>query len=168
MAGSGGSAAGAHPLNEGRGVSPGDTAKDPTSGSAVHSAQRRPGREPRRHLTPPSTSHSDDCAQRRPGREPRRHPRSRGAAWSSTTALNEGRGVSPGDTPSRCSSARRAGASPLNEGRGVRPGDTRPAPCGRNHCRRLAQRRPGREPRRHCIACLQHGVCCLRSTKAGA
>ena len=85
--------------------------------------------------------------------------------------LNEGRGVNPGDTGAGPRSCRRR-RPPLNEGRGVNPGDTRaagPTP-GRaatlNEGRGVnpgdtlaagfdaladtdAQRRPGREPRRH-------------------
>ena len=37
------------------------------------SAQRRPGREPRRHSKSITPSIVNGCAQRRPGREPRRH-----------------------------------------------------------------------------------------------
>ena len=60
-------------------------------------------------------------AQRRPGRESRRHlPR---YLWSvNTCALNEGRDVNPGDTHEAARAARRAGS--LNEGRDVNPGDT--------------------------------------------
>ena len=68
--------------------------------SGWHHAQRRPGRQPRRHprsLKPPPPPRR--LAQRRPGRQPRRHhhrPRTRPASQS--PALNEGRGVNPGDT----------------------------------------------------------------------
>ena len=62
-------------------------------------------------------------AQRRPGREPRRHlpgaPRARTACLS----LNEGRDVSPGDTPWHAMAGVRRKAA-LNEGRDVSPGDT--------------------------------------------
>ena len=61
-------------LNEGRGVNPGDTPVRRRVGTPSPYAQRRPGREPRRHAT----------TTRR--------------ARSGTTALNEGRGVNPGDT----------------------------------------------------------------------
>ena len=60
-------------LNEGRGANPGDTSRRAARPHAVPRAQRRPGREPRRHCarsTPPMRS---ERAQRRPGREPRRH-----------------------------------------------------------------------------------------------
>ena len=88
---------------------------------------------------------------------------SRAVNWNTT--LNEGRGVNPGDT--RRPRRRTAAAPPLNEGRGVNPGDTLIAA-------RLvfpgftAQRRPGREPRRH-LSNLLFGVeHSDRSTKAGA
>ena len=64
-------------------------------------------------------------AQRRPGREPRRHSHCPPRASAGCTALNEGRGVNPGDTPTRPRTrCRRTGT--LNEGRGVNPGDTLP------------------------------------------
>ena len=177
-------------LNEGRGVNPGDT-------SAKSCPERR-----------------FDNAQRRPGREPRRHPRCRGAgagaAWSLNegrgvnpgdtrlpgptcprlSSLNEGRGVNPGDTPCAARAPRRW--TPLNEGRGVNPGDTseiavrsetgrlaqrRPGREPRRHSRSIvrwlspgaaAQRRPGREPRRHEEPADAEDVAPLRSTKAGA
>ena len=106
-------------------MNPGDTGFTSLPLLAENTAQRRPGREPRRHFSGPRTA------------APRR------------MALNEGRGVNPGDTRSlRCSSRGQLSLS-LNEGRGVNPGDTcsrisvnaQPAP--------FAQRRPGREPRRH-------------------
>ena len=134
--------------------------------AARNRAQRRPGREPRRHSTPTGAIRpTSSSAQRRPGREPRRHPPS--AAWRPGTApsLNEGRGANPGDT--------RQGVDdephhrPLNEGRGANPGDTRS--FGVIVFRRfIAQRRPGREPRRHHLAYDGVGPSKLRSTKAGA
>ena len=60
-------------LNEGRGVCPGDTRCWLDTPLRCSSAQRRPGRLPRRHPTIPTSEQ----------------------AW---TALNEGRGVCPGDT----------------------------------------------------------------------
>ena len=86
-------------------------------------------------------------------------------------ALNEGRGANPGDTSIR--PPPRGPSPPLNEGRGANPGDTRAAgttrapPCcrstkagartpatregetGTRATWEVAQRRPGREPRRH-------------------
>ena len=80
-------------------------------------------------------------AQRRPGRRPRRHLPSNKEDNFLTSALNEGRGVDPGDTRCRtrwsCTSR-----SSLNEGRDVDPGAS---VCGTS-----AQRRPGRRPRRLC------------------
>ena len=126
--------AGALPsLNEGRGVSPGDTrdcGNESINPRAISGAQRRPGREPRRHTYLPhrvSRGHPS-AAQRRPGREPRRHRRvgmSR-PSRSMRSTLNEGRGVSPGDTTGApCTFQGRLHTGALNEGRGVSPGDTR-------------------------------------------
>ena len=139
-------------------MNPGDTNPQPGDVLAHTTAQRRPGRAPRRHLMRSSSSAwSRYCsAQRRPGREPRRHARTKPPRASQRRTLNEGRGVNPGDT--RTTRPGRRSARPLNEGRGVNPGDT--------HARRMgpaanvgrstkvaevnpAQRRPGREPRRH-------------------
>ena len=138
----------AAPLNEGRGVNPGDTREAGQSALVDQDAQRRPGREPRRHVGVTMRPNSLAVgAQRRPGREPRRHWRTGGCATGTRTALNEGRGVNPGDTaPPACRSG--SGSTALNEGRGVNPGDT--APSGVATISPIpAQRRPGREPRRH-------------------
>ena len=124
---------------------------------AVHvaHAQRRPGREPRRHFVRIGPSVVISIAQRRPGREPRRHLR-RFLYRTYFTALNEGRGANPGDT--RPPPPRRPAPTTLNEGRGANPGDTPPIrtmvmqPSG-------AQRRPGREPRRHPLALTAHSPC---------
>ena len=137
------------PLNEGRGVNPGDTRID---------TDRVNG-----HIS---------VAQRRPGREPRRHPATRHRSRTSQRPLNEGRGVNPGDTASVQTSGHRLPPT-LNEGRGVNPGDTgavlrlpvraerstkaggvNPGDTPRHLLLILgllpiAQRRPGREPRRH-------------------
>ena len=114
-------------------------------------------------------------AQRRPGRESRRHRRSgcrRGRRCRGT--LNEGRDVNPGDTracrfgrlPAPSSAQRRRpgresrrhlpGDLPhlrtvhaLNEGRDVNPGDTLTAVDSGFRADPVAQRRPGRESRRH-------------------
>ena len=109
-------------------------------------------------------------AQRRPGREPRRHTTSTRAGCTRWIALNEGRGANPGDTRARVRERERA--RPLNEGRGANPGDTPRSPPGSPRAPALnegrganpgdtrsrafssfaphtAQRRPGREPRRH-------------------
>ena len=63
-----------------------------------------------------------------------------------TSALNEGRGINPGDT----SVARAVPPvwSPLNEGRGINPGDT-VRQCPVLTSPPSAQRRPGHQPRRH-------------------
>ena len=61
-------------------------------------------------------------AQRRPGREPRRHNPDRRKTAAAVAALNEGRGVNPGDTYTVSVNTPPRGS--LNEGRGVNPGDT--------------------------------------------
>ena len=133
-------------------------------------AQRRPGREPRRHGCGRLSMSGGGCAQRRPGREPRRHAAGAGPPGRFPPSLNEGRGVNPGDTrrrsPCTCHVAplnegrgvnpgdtraraqRQYALGPLNEGRGVNPGDTGEASSSARRTSR-AQRRPGREPRRH-------------------
>ena len=158
--------------------------------------------------------HQPTVAQRRPERQPRRHLRERwqsgcelfkrstkaGASTPATPglamdsgrfvqALNEGRSVNPGDTRafSSLSSTRRS----LNEGRSVNPGDTRAFSSlsstrrslneGRsvnpgdtlnrlrhNELQGSAQRRPERQPRRHPEPSPAQRVAGLRSTKAGA
>ena len=111
-------------LNEGRGVNPGDTRIGAQDGSNINLG-----------------------AQRRPGREPRRHARRQGTAANPPSPLNEGRGVNPGDTRGARRWPRPSRAA-LNEGRGVNPGDTRM--WSRRSGQIVdAQRRPGREPRRH-------------------
>ncbi len=163
------------PLNEGRGVSPSDTQGLDQRQPPALGAQRRPGRQPQRHLfafriaaaswtrrstkagasapatpfDPRRVPYHAGRAQRRPGRQPQRHPRVRPAEEVRlTVALNEGRGVSPSDTPGgppragpRCPS--------LNEGRGVSPSDTREKRDQGGGWAVIAQRRPGRQPQRH-------------------
>ena len=133
-------------------------------------AQRRPGREPRRHQPPDLHRPTRIHAQRRPGREPRRHMGDR-----TRRTLPPGRSTKAGArtpaTPASQSMAcaavcaqRRPGREPrrharppvrlrrrrcaLNEGRGANPGDTRVA-LRISATASAAQRRPGREPRRH-------------------
>ena len=79
--------------------------------------------------------------------------------------LNEGRGVNPGDTSASASGS--CSARPLNEGRGVNPGDTRNAETPASTSS-TAQRRPGREPRRHALTAPWKVRNVARSTKAGA
>ena len=94
--------------------------------SPVSGAQRRPGHQPRRHL--------------------RRH-RSLTDRKPAARALNEGRGINPGDTSGIAVNSACAAKSSrsLNEGRGINPGDTL-----RESCRRYAS------------------SLAVRSTKAGA
>ena len=86
-------------FNEGRGVNPGDISdRRMRSQSSDTIAQRRPGREPRRHASSATMADASIIAQRRPGREPRRHPPESAGRARAPPPLNEGRGVNPGDT----------------------------------------------------------------------
>ena len=131
-----------------RGSNPGDTGETMLAYSAFVAAQRRPGFEPRRHMT---SGYFDrgigGVAQRRPGFEPRRHPRCARPAHCFTTPLNEGRGSNPGDTSYQLcsrsgqdSAQRRPGFEPRRHASSVQPVSAHPM---------AAQRRPGFEPRRH-------------------
>ena len=201
-------------LNEGRGANPGDTRSVGGDAATFHVAQRRPGREPRRHRSRWMRSHRPAAAQRRPGREPRRHMLRREPPPSRPTTAQRRPGREPrrhhipssrstylipaqrrpgreprrhfdyletplgmvdrstkagARTPAtlrRPCSPRRA-ARTLNEGRGANPGDTRRHPVLFPAAVR-AQRRPGREPRRHLGRDPGLAADPLRSTKAGA
>ena len=109
-------------------------------------AQQRPGPPPRRHETHRQHLLSRAHAQQRPGPPPRRHTLCATPWCSSTTTLNKGRGLRPGDTSRRSRWKRRP--PPLNKGRGLRPGDTS-RPHGRVKLFQPAQQRPGPPPRRH-------------------
>ena len=135
-------------LNEGRGANPGDTFSSRPPAQAAVRAQRRPGREPRRHLEELDGTHRSDPRSTKAGaRTPAtrgRAPSRPGARRRSTKAgartpatldglkhlppplrpLNEGRGANPGDT-SGCGDAPTGRRTSLNEGRGANPGDTR-------------------------------------------
>ncbi len=138
----------------------------PCSGSA----QRRPGREPRRHASRRCSLTGITSAQRRPGREPRRHAVSAAMRRSRLRSLNEGRGANPGDTP--VAGLPKAAEVGRSTKAGARTPATQAARCEQSgDCRRStkagartpatldiadgslvgygAQRRPGREPRRH-------------------
>ena len=188
------------PFNEGRGINPGDTGPMQPNEEAFYNAQRRPGHQPRRHLD--ALSIGDDHLDRstKAGAStpatPRvllveseqRFPRSTKAGASTPAtrrlgsypssgppALNEGRGINPGDTRPQAGQnvhspgrSTKAGAStpatrrrrmapqhglcPLNEGRGINPGDTTPT-HGSSTWALPAQRRPGHQPRRHRVLC---------------
>ncbi len=79
--------------------------------------------------------------------------------------LNEGRSVNPGDTISPNDIINNSVA--LNEGRSVNPGDTIHGITAKVYGE-IAQRRPGRKPRRHSPAGIVASVGLARSTKAGA
>ena len=87
------------PLNEGRSLNPGDTARGWQAPRNTKAAQRRPESEPRRHA--PRQARMDE----------------------GDGALNEGRSLNPGDT-GRPGVRTRRRLAPLNEGRSLNPGDT--------------------------------------------
>ena len=154
------------PLNEGRGVNPGDTGVIPP-GPAPNPAALNEGRgvnpgDTRQADAPPAVpSPLNEGRGVNPGDTPRRDA----DVPASPASLNEGRGVNPGDTGTLPSVPTEG--TPLNEGRGVNPGDTITVSlAARRRC--IAQRRPGREPRRHQPAQLIGGADRARSTKAGA
>ena len=94
----------------------------------------RPGHQPRRHQLDQSPPRSER-AQRRPGHQPRRHcnvvpPYQMGLK---SGALNEGRDISPGDTPGHSPRLGARHREPLNEGRDISPGDTRVNRCAASH-----------------------------------
>ena len=179
-----------HPLNEGRGLNPGDTRRVATIRYRSPSAQRRPGPQPRRHpgndlrygtlllrstkagASTPATPicRSPASATRLALNEGRGlnpgDTAPSGHRCSQTTSLNEGRGLNPGDT--RRSPACRSRTAPLNEGRGLNPGDTVSAMQAVSCPVTSAQRRPGPQPRRHLSWDLVFGEHRPRSTKAGA
>ncbi len=160
------------PLNEGRGSNPGDTMRMNRQVLQDIDAQRRPGVEPRRHMTAamgvrresarstkaggrtPATpdydrqgTYPDDGAQRRPGVDPRRHAvlldHRRDRLLRSTKA--------GGRTPA---TLQEDDESAHVESRSTKAGGRTPAthPQARMMCCTqpgFAQRRPGVEPRRH-------------------
>ena len=144
----------------------------PKTLSTAEIAQRRPGREPRRHEntnlplrfrylplnegrgvnpgdTFPALAYSCTLPTLNEGRgvNPGDNRRCVRESCQSGSSLNEGRGVNPGDTSAgRCCTS--STMCPLNEGRGVNPGDTTMLSLA-SPTSVSAQRRPGREPRRH-------------------
>ena len=134
-------------------------------------AQRRPGPRPRQHRRQGPCATKKNARSTKAGASTPATPGSMCAGRTSSRALNEGRGLDPGNT---CVAARRPPAlPPLNEGRGLDPGNTSGlAGSGRrrrslNEGRGLdpgntpyratsgggpadAQRRPGPRPRQHC------------------
>ena len=110
----------------------------------IEVAQRRPGHQPRRHISNVLTGQVLDA------------PRSTkaGASTPATRLTLEGKRSDP---------------EALNEGRGINPGDTSLPMCNVCIPGLPAQRRPGHQPRRH----IHRGGCSQlnfvgRSTKAGA
>ena len=161
-------------------MNPGDTVKMAVSRVYAYLAQRRPGRESRRHRRSawgrPGNGALNEGRDVNPGDTTRLTHRTGG---NFARALNEGRDVNPGDTQIRIEGFPLTVGKPLNEGRDVNPGDTRQGDIRRytrqdryqalnegrdvnpgdtvehSHCLSFgllsmsAQRRPGRESRRH-------------------
>ena len=132
-----------------RSAIPGDPFADCEYASADSFAQPRPGRKPRRHLPLFVDIPDPAFAQPRPGRKPRRHQLLQQRSYQGLWALNQGRGVNPGDTLGRLRWT--PGRSSLNQGRGVNPGDTSTDYQVRSTFAVNAQPRPGRKPRRHSL-----------------
>ena len=177
-------------LNEGRGAHPGDTLSGLSSVISPITAQRRPGRTPRRHWWGVNCPTGDRFAQRRPGRTPRRHthqPRGTGRHRARSTKAGAHTPATPcaasRTRPKQACRSTKAGAhTPATRRSSSRP-PTSPWPAqrtpGRTPRRHVsdmmdlciasgAQRRPGRTPRRHAGLVGQHAPCLQRSTKAGA
>ena len=176
-------------LNEGRGIHPGDRPTVLMVRCSGRPAQRRPGHSPRRQRglrdgglvkTPRSTKAGAFT--------PATAGLSTGVA-PTVPALNEGRGIHPGDSPG----VRRAAT--LDRGRSTKAGAFTPATAGKTRpptefvsaqrrpghsprrqssyaatpaSRALAQRRPGHSPRRQPDAPRLCARGRARSTKAGA
>ena len=111
-------------LNEGRGTHPGDTTPMVPACASGWRAQRRPGHAPRRHVdTGPESAPRLDRSTKAGARTPATPLTLPRKPLIALTALNEGRGTHPGDTPRGVPSSHVRSA--LNEGRGTHPGDTR-------------------------------------------
>ena len=136
-----------------------------TISAQINHAQRRPGHQPRRHRFR-LVKGADRCVRStKAGASAPATLRIYGPSRSSYATLNEGRGISPGDT----SLLRPAyvAINPLNEGRGISPGDTADSPRARGPTGSLNEGRgisPG-DTRYHRRNCRNYGS---RSTKAGA
>ena len=130
-------------------------------------AQRRPGREPRRHSLASGSNIHIDFAQRRPGREPRRHVRQVVGERLPARIRSTKAGARTPATPRRCG---RAGGSrgARSTKAGARTPATRRSSWPLISPSTSAQRRPGREPRRHLVGTAVHRGPPDRSTKAGA
>ena len=159
-------------LNEDRGANPGDTHSEPdhvlrrqhrstkagartpatpvirrmTRRRSASRAQRRPGREPRRHWSIPKPFLFGAVAQRRPGREPRRHLLSLASAVNSAGRSTKAGARTPATPP--LFDARRQ-SLPRSTKAGARTPATLVAAASYCTTHPIAQRRPGREPRRH-------------------
>ena len=112
-------------------------------------AQRRPGREPRRHALLGFGGASNAGRSTKAGARTPATPCHPATPTSPAVARSTKAGARTPATPRGPRGAAGSTAA-LNEGRGANPGDTRPA-VDRVLMLCFAQRRPGREPRRHSI-----------------
>ena len=131
----------AYALNEGRSVNPGYTRILSLTSPTSVSAQRRPERQPRLHVTERLRLWAGDCAQRRPERQPRLHTKAH-----------------HGDFRHRARSTKAGASTPATQvggGTDTSYGST-------------AQRRPERQPRLHVELAAVGRQREKRSTKAGA
>ena len=113
----------------------------------MSSAQRRPGREPRRHMDEVRTLMDDDRRSTKAGARTPATPDRIGGQQHHRYPLNEGRGANPGDT---ARAGRPARQGPVRSTKaGARTPATRDAALAVETLQQDAQRRPGREPRRH-------------------
>ena len=131
-------------LNEGRGISPGDTRTPLNEGRGISPGAHLPQRP---------------IAQRRPGHQPRRH-RAMGAA-------NEGRGSAPA-TPAHGRAVHALGTERSTKAGASAPATLQVRRSGLGVKAKNAQRRPGHQPRRHSCRRVPSSLAAERSTKAGA
>ena len=149
-------------LNEGRDRSPGNTSGWCGCMMYVCIAQRRPGPEPRQHPVGGqgqrrSGSRSTKAGTGAPAtRAPSRCPGGR------SSALNEGRDRSPGNTL-LCGCVGGGSADRSTKAGTGAPATHRERVCATHHAR-VAQRRPGPEPRQH-TTLLRWGVEVLRAQR---
>ena len=144
-------------LNEGRGSNPGDTSVvrlNAVVAVAVEVAQRRPGVEPRRHLrarVQPATMLPPFRSTKAGGRTPATPDAMRSSAVPADFRRRSTKagGRTPATPAEKASGTSHSRPRSLNEGRGSNPGDTRHWSASRAPICRVAQRRPGVEPRRH-------------------
>ena len=128
-------------------------------------AQRRPGPKPRRVRIAVCTAPADAFAQRRPGPKPRRVRAATCGSSTARSALNEGRGRSPGAWSIDHADWKLPGIAQRRPGPKPRRVVAWPVSWRRS---RAAQRRPGPKPRRVRARAARADSRQVRSTKAGA